>query len=107
MKRSCKNCFYQEQEISEYPCSNCKHAYADLWKPKNQQNINSTPKEVRDFKVLRKGDKVRKYYNGVCIGDYIVLHGRYNNGLTIISCEHIFSGVPECIHVNNLVKLVY
>jgi hypothetical protein len=37
MSRSCKNCFYQEHEISEYPCSNCKHAYADLWKSKVKQ----------------------------------------------------------------------
>lgn len=62
-------------------------------------------KEVKDFKVLRKGDKVRKYWRDRCDGDYIVEHGGYNNGMTIVNCKHILSGVPEQIYVDNLVKL--
>lgn len=65
-------------------------------------------KEVEDFKMLRKGNKVRKYLNSANneFNDYIVEIGGFADRDSLIYCRNIKNKRPEWISIHDLFKLI-
>jgi len=62
-------------------------------------------KEIEDFKMLRKGDKIRKYLDSSKISyrDYTVKIGGKAEGGRLICA--ISNSVPEWLNIYDVVKL--